>query len=270
MQETYITISGVRMYCKYNLNGKPPIILIHGFLASAHTFHKLIPMLKKHFSVIAIDLPGFGRSEKSTSFIYSYHHYAELIIQCIDDLKLEKVIIAGHSMGGQIALNIALQAPDKVDKLILLASSGYLPKAKKWLIYATYLPFFHLAAKFHFRHETVLSNLQNVLYDHSNITEDLINEYERPVKEKNFFKALTRLLRYREGDLASHQLNHILHPVLIIWGEDDRVISPMVGKHLAKDLPHATFITFKKTGHLLTEEKPEEIGEQMITFVRDH
>lgn len=269
MQETYITILGVRVYCQYKMNGKPPIILIHGVLASMHTFHKLIPILTKHYSVIAIDLPGFGKSEKSSSFIYSYQNYAQLVIQCIDYFKLDKVNIVGHSMGGQIALNVALQKPDKIDHLILLASSGYLPKAKTWLTYATYLPFSHLAAKFFLRHETVLANLQTVLYDHSYITEEIINEYERPLKEKNFYKALVRLLRYREGDLSREQLHHISKPVLIIWGEEDQVLSPEIGERLAKDLPHATFMSYSKTGHLLTEEKPQEIGEEIINFARD-
>src|SRR5699024_2133853 len=102
-----ITLMNTNIYCEYILNGKPPILLIHGFVASIHTLNRLMPLLAKHFSVVAIDLPGFGRSEKSKTFVYSYKNYATLLMRVIDYFGFQQVCIMGNSMGGQIVLYLS-------------------------------------------------------------------------------------------------------------------------------------------------------------------
>lgn len=265
--KTKITLAGAKVYCEYILNGKPPIILIHGFVSSTHTFHRIMPLLQKEFSVIAIDLIGFGRSEKSTKFIYSYANYARVIVECMDYFQLENATIAGHSMGGQIALYTARSTPKRINKLILLASSSYLGKSRKSFIYSSFLPFFHLIAKYKIQQQDVKQNLTNVLYDSSLITPELVEEYGRPLKERNFYKALVRLLRHREGDLKPKELQKIYTPALLIWGEKDKVVPLHVGRRLVKDLPNAKLKTYEKAGHLITEERPNEIYEEILSFV---
>jgi len=267
--KTMLTFADGKLYCEYILNGKPPILLIHGFVSSTYTFNRLIPLLQKNFSVIAIDLLGFGQSEKSTTFIYSYTNYATLVAEVIAYFQLKNVTIAGHSMGGQIALYTARKVPEKVNKVILLASSGYLKSANKLLIYSSYLPLFYLIAKRTVQKQSVKETLKNVLYDHSLLTAEQVEAYGKPLKEKNFYKALVRLLRYREGDLISEQLREIQTPALLIWGAEDKVVPLRVGKRLAKDLPDAQLITYDQTGHLVTEERPREIYEQILAFTRD-
>src|SRR5699024_5815763 len=105
--KTSITLMNTDIYYTYHLNGKPPILLIHGFVASSYTFRPIMPLLAETFSVIAMDLPGFGRSEKSTTFKYTYENYARLVIACMDHFKWTHAHLVGHSMGGQIALNAA-------------------------------------------------------------------------------------------------------------------------------------------------------------------
>ncbi|WP_229740782.1 alpha/beta fold hydrolase [Ornithinibacillus halotolerans] len=256
------------VYCEYVLHeDKPTIFLIHGFVASMYTFNRLKPLLAKDYSVIAIDLPGFGKSEKSISFTYSFENYANLVIECLDYFKIDKASIAGHSMGGQIALYTAKNAPDRINKLVLFCSSGYLPRAKNYLIYSSYIPFFHLIARRKINSQSVVRNLRNVFYDHSLITSDQIEEYGKPLEDKNFAKSLVRLLRHREGDLRSEQLKEILTPTLILWGEEDKVVPLIIGKRLANDLPNAKLISFEKAGHLITEEKPKELFSYMKDFI---
>ncbi|MBM7662290.1 pimeloyl-ACP methyl ester carboxylesterase [Bacillus mesophilus] len=66
LNQTYLKVAGLNLSCEYMLNDKPPILLIHGFAYLTYTFRRIIPFLQKQYSVMAIDLPGFGRSEKST------------------------------------------------------------------------------------------------------------------------------------------------------------------------------------------------------------
>jgi pimeloyl-ACP methyl ester carboxylesterase len=248
------------------LNGKPPILLIHGFVSSVYTFNRLMPLLINNFSVIAIDLPGFGRSEKSKTFIYSFANYAKLIDECLQYFKLKNVTIIGHSMGGQIALYTAKLTPYKIKKLILLCSSGYLKSAKKSLIYCSYLPFSRFFVERYIRKKDIKMSLENVFYNKSYITDELMEEFTKPLTEKDFYTSLLRLLRYREGDLTSEELREIQIPTLLIWGEEDKVVPLEIGQRLLQDLPNAELITYEKTGHLVTEERPNDLYHDIMSY----
>ena len=201
LTQTYIRVANINLYCEYLLNDKPPMLLIHGFASSTYTFHRIMPLLQKQFSIIAIDLPGFGRSEKSTSFVYSLKNYANLMIECIHQFGISNTYIVAHSMGGQIALNMARIAPEKINKLILLCSSGYFKRSNKILIYSSYLPFFEKYVHYYVGRKDVRDHLRNVFFNQNLINDEIINEFGRPLSEKGFYKALIRLLRQREGDV---------------------------------------------------------------------
>lgn len=268
LTQKYITLCGVKVYCEYSfVENRPPLLLIHGVAATLYTFNSLIPLLKEHFSIINIDLPGFGRSEKSTTFIYSFQNYAEIISACIDYFNLENVNIVGHSMGGQIALYTTKMIPEKINKLVLVSSSGYLKRAHKAIIFCTYLPFFGYYVKHQVHKQEVKDVLKNVFYDHSLITENHVREFGKPLEEKGFYSSLMRLLRYREGDLNSEDLKAIEKPILLLWGKEDRVVSYRIGERLADDLPNAKLITYDKAGHLLTEERPHEVFNAISKFI---
>ncbi|TWE08645.1 pimeloyl-ACP methyl ester carboxylesterase [Neobacillus bataviensis] len=264
LNQTYIKVDNINLYCEYLLNDKPPILLIHGFASSTYTFRRIIPLLQKKFSIIAVDLPGFGKSEKSTSFVYSFENYAKLMIECIHKFGFANTHIVAHSMGGQIALNMARIAPDKINKLILLSSSGYLKRSKKLLIISSYLPFFEKVIHYYIGRKDVKYHLGNVFFNQSLINDELVREFGRPLAEKGFYKALIRLIRHREGDLLPKQLQDIQVPTLLIWGEEDRVVPVEVGKQLVQDLPDAKLITYEKTGHLITEERPELVFKNIL------
>ncbi|MDG4658277.1 alpha/beta hydrolase [Ectobacillus antri] len=257
-------------YELYNYNPdeeQPTYVLIHGFLSSTFSYRRLIPLLAQKGTVIALDLPPFGKSEKSTRFTYSYRNLANLVIQLIEHLELKKVILVGHSMGGQISLYVSHLREDLVDKTVLLCSSSYLTKANPSLIYSSYLPFFYLYVKNWLVRKGVLHNLLNVVHDAELIDEEMMEGYAAPFYDDRIFQALTRMIRDREGDLPSLDLKQIKTPSLLIWGEEDRVVPIDVGRRLHQDLENSRFISYKKTGHLLPEEKPFDVYENIIEFV---
>ncbi len=264
LNHSYIKLSGINLYCEHLINDKPPILLIHGFVSSMYTFRRIIPLLMKQYSIIAVDLPGFGKSEKSTSFIYTLENYATLMLECVKQFGIPSINIAAHSMGGQIALNMARIAPEKVNRLVLLCSSGYISRAKRPLIYSSYLPFFEKFVRYYVGRKDVRAELRNVFFNQHLIDEELVLEFGKPLAEKDFCKALIRLLRHREGDLLPQQLKGIDIPTLLIWGTEDRVVPIGVGHRLVEDLPNASLKTYNQTGHLITEERPEEIYEDIL------
>lgn len=250
-----------------NDKNKPVLVLIHGFLSSSFSFRRLIPLLQHDFTVLSIDLPPFGKSEKSTRFVYSYQNLASIVIELLELLHYSKVTLVGHSMGGQISLYVAKQKPELVEKIVLLSSSGYLKRLAKSLIYSSYLPFFHVIVKQRLAKQGVHQNLLNVVHDHSLIDQEMIDGYTEPFLDNRIFMALTKMIRHREGDLSTEDVRSIEIPSLLIWGEHDRVVPISTGKRLHQDLPNSSFITLKNTGHLVPEERPEHVLEHILKFV---
>lgn len=268
----FLQVNGIEIYYEEygNPSNKKTILFIHGFLSSSFSFRCLIPNLSKQYKIINIDLPPFGRSGKDRKFCYSYENLAKTLNQFVDRLRLNQVILAGHSMGGQICLNMIHQKPNRYEKSILLASSGYLQRAKHSLIALSYLPFFHIFIKNKLAKTGVEKNLESVVYDHSKITKEMIQGYLQPfIEDEQIFIGLKKLLRDREGDLSPEVLQKIQTPALLIWGEHDKIVPLSVGKRLKDDIPNSKLVILKNTGHLIPEENPEETCKLMTQFIEN-
>ncbi|WP_437131716.1 alpha/beta fold hydrolase [Bacillus atrophaeus] len=264
-----LIVQGIDLYYEHYRNpGKQTLVCIHGFLSSAFSFRKLIPLLRDHYEIIAVDLPPFGKSEKSRTFLYTYSNLARLIIGLLEQLQIKEAALVGHSMGGQISLSAALQKPELFTKVVLLCSSGYLQRSHPTITFGTHLPYFHLYVKRWLSKSGVLKNLHNVVYDKSLIDDEMIAGYGKPFTDGQIFKAMTRLIRHREGDLPSEALKKMEKPALLIWGNEDRVVPVEIGKRLHQDLPDSVLYSLEKTGHLVPEERPEFVSEQILEFIR--
>lgn len=262
-------INGFRIYYEEseNMEQRQTLVMLHGFLSSSFSFRKLIPYLTNDYHVICVDMPPFGKSDKSKKYFYSYKNIAETVLQLTDTLGIRTFSLTGHSMGGQIALNMMLHHPEKIKKAILLASSSYYKRAKKHHVLASYLPFFSQFVKHYLGRTGVIGNLKNVVYDQSLIDGTMIQGYAEQFEDSRIFSALARMIRHREGDLPEECLRKIQTPCLLIWGEHDRIVPLQIGERLVQDLPNSQLVVLKNTGHLLPEEKPQKVYEQIRKFL---
>jgi pimeloyl-ACP methyl ester carboxylesterase len=264
-----VNVNGALVYYEYHQHptASETFVLLHGFLSSSFSFRRLTPLLKEKYNVISIDLPPFGSSGKSNRFIYSYENLANTVISLLDHLNVKDIHLTGHSMGGQIALNVMKKEPSLVDKGVLLCSSGYLKKMKWPVLMASRIPFFHLYVKLWLTRSGIRKNLENVVHNRELIDDEMMFGYLKPFLEDDIFKALTRMIRDREGDLSIAELKKIKTPCLLVWGEHDRVVPLTTGHKLAKDLPQSRLVVLKETGHLVPEEKPDEVLQHIQQFV---
>ncbi|WP_042457337.1 alpha/beta fold hydrolase [Neobacillus dielmonensis] len=263
------TINNIEVYYEFYPNSATDqtFVLLHGFLSSTFTYRHLISLLRREYQVLSVDLPPFGKSAKCNRYVYSYKNLANTVIQLIESFGLKKITFIGHSMGGQIVLNILHLRQELADKAILLCSSAYLKRAKLPLVLTSYLPFFHRFVKYWFARTGVKKNLQGALYNHSLIDEEMINGYLQPFLQDEIFVALTRMIRDREGDLPPEVLKQIKTPCLLIWGDHDKSMPLEVGEKLNKDLVNSELIVIKETGHALPEERPMEVYQYIKSFI---
>lgn len=246
----------------------PTLVLLHGFLSSSFSFRKLVPYLTKEYNVISIDLPPFGQSGKAYRYTYSFRNIAQSVVQLLESKNIKKFSIIAHSMGGQVSLQLIKFNPDVVDAAILLAGSGYEPSFPKKMKMLSYLPFFSFGVKGYLKKSGIEKNLSNVVHDQSMIDDEMRQGYLEPfMKKHDIFRALGRMLRDKEMDLSKEELHTIQTPCLLIWGRYDKVVPVEIGQRLHKDLPNSNLIVIENTGHLLPEEKPEEVYHLIKDFL---
>lgn len=158
-------------------------------------------------------ISSLWEQRENNRFIYSYENLADTVITLLDHLNVGRIHLTGHSMGGQIALNV-MKRPFPRRKRVLLCSSGYLKKMKWPVMMLSHVPFFHLYIKLWLTRSGIRSNLENVVHDPAMIDDEMMFGYLKPFLEDDIFKALTRMIRDREGDLSASDLKTSRLPCL--------------------------------------------------------
>ena len=248
-----------------------PILLLHGWPTSAFLWRKMMPVLSEKYQVIAIDLPGFGKSEKKVEDSYSFRYYEEILSGFIKQLGLEKLTLGIHDLGGPLGLFWAIQNPNKVKRLILFNTLVYpqFSRAVKLFGLATRLPF--LKDKL-----TSPKGIMNVMFfgihQKKALRREAILEYQSPFKTKPQRKVLLKTVQnlHKNGfKEIEAKLTEFKIPTLIIYGENDRIL-PNVAQTVSRvkvDIPHAQVVSLPNCGHFLQEEEPEKISEIILDFM---
>ncbi|MBX2804484.1 MAG: alpha/beta hydrolase [Hyphomicrobiales bacterium] len=254
-----------------------PLILLHGLGASSYTWRKVIPDLAKSYRVIAIDLKGFGKSDKPLDSRYSLLDHARLIEDFILRRKLRDVTLAGHSYGGGIALAVALNLQesgyDHVSKLILVNSIAYRQP----------LPFFFQVLRVPIVGELGLSlvppevqmarALTIAYYEDRKVTDETIDAYASSLRSEGGRHALLHTIDQLDPELAdsfSRRYKNIELPALVMWCSHDKIVPLGYGRRLAKNLPNADFTLIPDCGHIPHEEQPEATLKAIRKFSADH
>ena len=175
----FVTVGDVNTHYIRKGKGKP-LILIHGIFSSAFVWYKNIDELSQHFDVIAVDLKGYGYSDKLGDGRYSREDIRQFMNDFMDTINVEKAILVGHSWGGGIVMDMALACPQRIEKLILIDSTGYPLKHNflSWLLKLPGVGKFLLAFCDKDTLEWVLK--KGVFFDPSLVTTEEIEGWIRP------------------------------------------------------------------------------------------
>lgn len=273
-EDKFIMIDDVNYhYLEYPGTGRD-IFLLHGFASSAYTWEKVIPYLTgQGYHVWAVDMKGFGWSDKPEDAKYDTVTLMQEVNKLMDVMGLKDVVFVGNSLGGAIAVLMALEHPEKTDQLVLIDSAGY-PIDKPFVIKMANVPFAGEIARLFFGRYVVKSTLKEVLFNDDMVTEEKIDAYFHRMSTENAVYAQTALARSFDIEALStytKRIPDIKNRTLIIWGENDEWIPPVSGHKFRKDLSNSTLVILPECGHIPQEEKPEQTAKLIIDFVeRDH
>ncbi|MEO8457082.1 MAG: alpha/beta hydrolase [Chloroflexota bacterium] len=230
----------------------PAFVMVHGFGGSSYSFRYQMDAFAKDHRCIAIDLKGFGYSERVKGGDYSLTEQARLVLKALDQLGIRDFVLMGHSMGGDVSMRIASMAPERVEKLILAASA---PGMK--LLIMPRLPIFKPLMNFWIR-ATLPRYTKRLFFDRTSVDEKKIIEgYRKTARIKGSRNTVWEMWASLPKDKPI-QYKKIRMLTLILWAEKDRIL-PFPGLALwwlKRKLPHREVVTISRTGHLLLEERP--------------
>lgn len=245
-----------------------PLILVHGGGMWLYSFRHNIPSLSSHFSVFALDMPGYGytlplRDEQH----YGIDATAEVLLQFMNRLGIERASLLGHSWGGGWVLHFAHRHPERVNEIILVDSSGLdVRDVFEWEL-LKYPIIGNLLLK-HITVEAVKKRLRRSFYHQEMVTDDMAQEVYRPLTFRHNRRLQLQLARNQHWSITERGLHDIRQPSLIIWGENDRYLSTGLIQRFEQRLRNARSFVLKKCGHSSHEEYPAEVNALVAAFLK--
>ncbi len=255
----FIDLNGVAHYVVRQPGPGPAVLLVHGFGGASVDWEFLRPYLTE-YDLYALDLAGFGLSEKGLALDMSHAVQAERLRALLDHYGLREVHLVGHDMGGNIALHLAQTHPERVQSLALIAPALIYHPTTPIPEWALQTGFIQRWARVFIRWIMPASteiNLRSAAERDSIVTPALIKAYQRPYHTPDWDLALLALARDSSQSPLPRALQQTPTRTLVLWGAADGWIAPQTAEQIAEDLPQARRVLLPGTGHLPMLEAPE-------------
>lgn len=273
----FIDVNGLNVHYKIIGSGEPTFILLHGFGASLFSWHAVMPELAKYGTVVAYDRPAFGLTERPLEWAegenpYSPQAQIEIVIGLMDALGIERAILIGNSAGGKVAFETALKYPARIQALVAVDAAVYAgggaPPFIRPLLNTPQMN--HLGALIA---RQIQKNgddfIRSAWHDPSKITQETWDGYRKPLRTENWDKALWAMTTASAASDLAERLDELTLPVLVMTGDDDRIVPTEQSLRLAEELPNATLNVVAACGHLPHEEAPAAFMEALLEFLAD-
>ena len=254
-----------RAYHKKNLPDKPALLFIHGFAGSLYTWRKVAPQLAETYNVYALDLPGYGLSDKPTGYDYGNESQAELVSGFVAALGLENVAVAGHSMGGPIAVHVSRKNPS-ITRLILI-DAGIVDTGVPAFTKYSFFPFPRMSAKMFSKRDFRKKGLLSSFYNKKLVTDEVVDNFLLASRVEGYMKGTTAIMGSFSPVDELQYVPKIKIPTLIIWGEADKHNPPSNARTLNNMIKNSRLVIVKEAGHYVHEEKPESVIQAIKNFL---
>lgn len=261
----FIQIKGQNIHFIKKGEGRP-LVLIHGFGGSTYTWRSLIPALSLHYAVYALDLPGFGLSDKPSEGRYTMPGQADLVLSFIDALQIPAPALIGHSMGGIVASYAAIKAPQKIKDILLIEPGFYHASAPAFLRYL-FFPLQRIMAKTFYTKAGRSKSLTASYYTKSIVTDEVLEAYLQAGRTPNAVDALTGMMRNAAMESYAGVSAKITTPALLVWSRHNKNNPVQDGERLQKEIKGAQLIIIEGSGHYVQEEKPDALAGAIYKYL---
>jgi pimeloyl-ACP methyl ester carboxylesterase len=262
-QLLYTNVEGVQVAYRQSGSGSH-MVLVHGIGASGFVFRNIFSELCLSYKVTAIDLPGFGMSDKDTELMYDLDAQTMRLHKILKNLKIEKAFLIGSSMGGSICLNLALNFPQNYSKVVAIAPAtdrGLVSLLGKFAVPT--LPLIGFALNF----SSMKFMLSRISSKKELITDDVVHEYLKPFQNRMKAIATFKMAIKTIDDSRIPQLyKDINSQVLILWGKGDFIVPEKYMHDLESVIPGSRLQIHPTAGHHPFEDEPDWVITKIKEF----
>jgi pimeloyl-ACP methyl ester carboxylesterase/putative sterol carrier protein len=255
----------------------PPLLLLHGLGATKASWLTVLPHLARNHQVIAPDLPGFGASDKPAGR-YDAPWFAVYGFELLDVLGHRNTFVAGNSMGGRIAMEMAMLGPERVDAIACLSpATAFAKRPGLWLVKVARPELAYGLA--HVPRASIRAGLRRLFADAHRVDDtwyeaaldDFLREWKSPRARAAFFKSLRNIYLdepFGETGFWTRLETKMVSPALYVYGEKDGLISPRFGERVRELLPNAQVEIWPDCGHVPQMEHPQRTSALLTHFFR--
>jgi pimeloyl-ACP methyl ester carboxylesterase len=244
----------------------PPIILLHGFGASLHTWEPWARLLSDRYRVIRFDFPGAGLSPADPTGDYSDQRSMQLLAALMDRMGVARATLVGNSMGGRIAWSFAARRPERVDRLVLISPDGFASPGFEYLK-KTQVPASVKLMRYILPKPLLRMSLAPAYADPHVLTDELTDRYYELMLAPGARAAMIERMQQVVLSDPRPWLARISAPTLLLWGEQDRMIPFSNAADYLKGIPNVTLVALPGVGHLPQEEIPERSAAALRAFL---
>ena len=245
-------------------DNSPNLILIHGFGNNLHSWRSITPLLSANYNIFALDLPGFGLSDKPTDYDYSNANQAKTIGEFADALNLKSFIVGGHSLGGAIAFHVAMNN-NKTTGLVLfnpgIINTG-VPEFARYL--NLIFPFARVSAKQFANREFREEFLKRSYHNPSIVDDQVMDGIMMGSKTEDYLEGTSSMLSKFYEVNEANLMDQVSNPTLIVFGIEDRNKSLKEALQLKNGFKNSKLELIKDAGHYVHEESPVLVSESII------
>jgi len=270
IESNYVTIEGIQLHYLEAGVGEP-VLLLHGFPTSSYLYRNVIPIVAKTHRAIALDFPGFGKSDKPLSASYSMNFYVKVLSGFLNRLSLKSINLVVHDLGGPIGLLWAVRNQSDLKRLVLLNTLVY-PKvswAVKLFILSLRLPI----TKYWITSRkgiawTMRLGVQNKDRINGFLTECYQYPFFKSAHQKALIKSASNISKKAFYEIEEN-LSDLSNPIKVIYGVEDRIL-PKVAETFQKvksDLPQTEITAVPDCGHFLQEDEPDLLATLVSEFL---
>jgi pimeloyl-ACP methyl ester carboxylesterase len=248
----------------------PPVLLLHGFPFTHHTFRAIRQPLARRHRVVSLDLPGFGDSDRPGAFRHDVVGTADAMAALLRELGAAPAAVVAHGFSAAIATAMAVLQPWSVRRLVLVAGTVYPRSLSLGLRLAGRDGAIGaLVARLGFSRARLARHLrESVFADAALADEELVDRYWEPLVRPGGIAAARRvLLALGNLDPIAELPPRVSCPALVVWGNADRLVPPDHGRRLASEIPNARFASIAQCGHSPHEERPDEFLDAVTRFL---
>jgi pimeloyl-ACP methyl ester carboxylesterase len=261
---TYEKIDGARI--RYlDVGSGPAVVMIHGFASSLETWLDIVPELSKTHRVLALDLKGFGWSDRPPGD-YSPKAEAQIVLHFLDARGIDKAAIVAHSWGASVALAAVLEAPDRITQLAIYDAFVYEEQLNLFFHLARIEGIGEILFGLYYK-ERPAEKLSIAFHDPKFISQPLMDAVELALERPGTTAAALAAVRGQRFSEMEVRYKTIATPALLLWGREDRVTPLAIGERLQKDLLHADLVVYPSCGHLPMIEAKNASNTALLRFL---